>query len=238
MIVDRTVFGILFRGLVGGRRALVLAVVALLPVIAAIAHTTGDVDPDVYWARLVQRLLIPVVTAFVAAVVGAGAIADEREDGTILYLASTPLRRVTIIASAVAAAWVASLLIVVPSLLVSAVIVLGGDVTPGAVGWPLFGVVVASLAYCAAGAWVAMVIRHPVVACVLYILLWEGTFATWTDSAQYFSIAAYARAISLEGIPEVIAAEVGAATGALVLAALIVVAVTAAGRRLSRTELP
>ncbi len=92
VIVDRTVFGILFRGLVGGRRALVLAVVALLPVIAAIAHTTGDVDPDVYWARLVQRLLIPVVTAFVAAVVGAGAIADEREDGTILYLASTPLR--------------------------------------------------------------------------------------------------------------------------------------------------
>lgn len=238
MIVDRTVFGLILRSLIGGRRVLVLGVVALLPVVAAIARVAGDVDPDIYWARLVQRLLIPVVVAFVAAVLGAAAVADEREDGTILYLASTPLRRVTIIASAVAAAWAASLVIVVPSLLASAFITLGGDATAGAVAWPLVAVVLAALAYCAAGAWVAMVIRHPVVTCVLYILLWEGTFATWTDSAQYFSIAAYARAIALEGIPVVIAAEVGALAGAIALAALMVVATAAAGRRLARTELP
>ena len=40
---------------------------------------------------MLQRLVIPTITAFIAVVIGASAIGDEREDGTILYLASTPL---------------------------------------------------------------------------------------------------------------------------------------------------
>ena len=49
-----------------------------------------------------QRLLIPVVTALVALVVGASAIGDEREDGTILYLAATPLPRLGIVVAKIA----------------------------------------------------------------------------------------------------------------------------------------
>ena len=47
---------------------------------------SGEVAAEIFWARLVNRLILPTVTAFIAVVIGASAIADEREDGTILYL--------------------------------------------------------------------------------------------------------------------------------------------------------
>lgn len=238
MIVDRTVLALMIRGVIAGRRTLVLALVGLLPVIAAVATTASEVDPETAWARLVQRLIIPVIVAFVCVVIGAGTIADQREDGTILYLAATPLPRIALAVSAVVAAWAASLAIVLPSFVVSYAVALRGDLDPGALAWPLLGVLAASLAYCALGALAAMVMRQPVVAAVLYILLWEGTFATWTRSAEYLSVAAYARAIAVRGIERVSAPEVGAALGAVVLAAAAVLATAAVARRLTRTELP
>ena len=57
-----------------------------------------------------------------------------------------------------------------------------------------------ALCYCAIAALLAMVTRRPVVIGVLYILLWEGTIATFAASADRFSIAAYGRAIASEGI--------------------------------------
>lgn len=238
MPINPTVFGLFIRGLVTGRRALALGTIALLPVLVAVAGTTGDVEPELFWARLVQRLLIPVVTAFVAIVIGAGALSDEREEGTILYLAATPLRRITIVASAVAAAWVTTLVIVVPATLVAGAISLRGDISAATIGWPLLAVVLAALAYCALGAWLAMVLRHPVVAGVLYILLWEGTFATWTDTAEYFSIGAYARAVAVEGVTRVNAPDIRAGVALIVLLAIGAVATAAAARRLARAELP
>jgi hypothetical protein len=92
------------------------------------------------------------VAALVALVFGVSAFGDEREDGTILYLVATPQPRLELVIAKVAGGldgppW----LLLVPSL------VLSGPAGPGArrrslrlIGWPLVGVVLASLAYCAA----------------------------------------------------------------------------------------
>lgn len=238
MIVDRTVVMLTLRGLLVGRRALALALVAALPVIAAIAGGTGDVEPLLAWARQVQGLILPVVVAFISVVISAGALSDLREDGTILYLVSTPLRRVTLAASLTTAAWLAALVIVVPSVLLAGPIALGGDLTLAAIAWPLLAALLASLAYCALGVWAAMLLRHPVVVGALYILLWEGTFATWTDTAEYFSIGAYARAVAVEGVTRVNAPDIRAGVALIVLLAIGAVATAAAARRLARAELP
>ena len=70
--------------------------------------------------------------------------------------------------------------------------------------------VLAALCYCAAAAWLAMVVRRPVVIGVLYILLWEGSIATFAASADRFSIAAYGRAIAVEGVIDVNAPDASA----------------------------
>ena len=233
------VYRLTLRSLFSGRRILALALLALVPVIAAAVFAAGgDVEPELFWARLVQRLAIPTITAFIAIVIGASAIADEREDGTILYLASTPLSRLTLVVTKIAAAWTATLVLVVPATLASGAIALGGDADASQLVWPLVGIVLAALCYCAVAAWLSMVVRRAVVIGVLYILLWEGSIATFAASADRFSIAAYGRAIAVEGVIDVNAPGVSALVAVVILGIVSALAIWAAARRMVRTELP
>src|SRR4029077_11458928 len=94
------------RSLAGRRRVVALGVLALLPAVAAVLVTSFGVvdDPDRFTARIVERMLLPVILALITVVLGASVIGEGREDGTILYIVATPLRRWRIIA----AAWLAS----------------------------------------------------------------------------------------------------------------------------------
>lgn len=233
------VFVLTLRGLVDGRRYLALAVLALTPLVAAAAYAAGgETDPRLFWARLAQRFLIPTVTAVIAIVIAASAVGDEREDGTILYLVATPLPRLGLIATQTLAAWTASMGLLAPAVLASGAIALGDRLTAGALLWPLAGVALAALAYCSAAVLLAMVTRRPVVLGILYILLWEGSIASFAASADRLSIAAYGRRIAVEGVPDVNAPDASFVTAVVVLAAVAVAGAALAGRRLSRTELP
>jgi ABC-2 type transport system permease protein len=233
------VFALTVRGLVDGRRYLALALLAAVPVIAAaVFAAAGDIDPRIFWARLAQRLIIPTVTAFIAVVIAASAVADERDDGTILYLVSTPLSRLGLIVTKILAAWTTSMALLGPSVLIAGAVALGDRVTPGMLLWPLAGVALATLAYCAAAVLLAMVSRRPVVIGVLYILLWEGSIATFAASADRLSLAAYGRAIAVEGVVDVNAPDSSATAAALILVVVTAAVAWLAARRITRTELP
>jgi ABC-2 type transport system permease protein len=237
--VSMPVLGLTLRSLLGGRKAIALGLLAALPIVAAVVFATaGHIEPVLFWARLVQRLLLPTVTAFVAVVIGASAIGDEREDGTILYLAATPLTRVSLVLTKVLASWTASMALLVPSVLIAGIVALGPDASASLLLWPLVAVALSAFCYCAVAAWLSLAIRRPVVIGVLYILLWEGSIATFAASADRFSIAAYGRAIAVEGVIDVNAPGVSAPVAVIVLAIVSAVAIWAAARRMVRTELP
>jgi ABC-2 type transport system permease protein len=237
--VSWPVYRLLIRSLLEGRRILALGLLAAVPVVAALIFAAaGELSPDVFWARLVQRLAIPTIAAFVSVVIGASALGDEREDGTILYLAATPLSRLRLVTTAVAAAWSASLAFLLPTVLLAGVLALGGDATGAELLWPLVGVALAALCYCAVSTWLSLTVRRPVVIGVLYIVLWEGSIATFAASADRFSIAAYGRALAVEGVQDVNAPDVSGVAAVLVLAIVSGIATWAAARRLSRVELP
>jgi ABC-2 type transport system permease protein len=238
-VVIAPVYRLTLRSLFDGRRTLALALLALVPVIPAIVFASaGEIDPEVFWARLVQRLIIPTVAAFVAVVIGASALGDEREDGTILYLLSTPLSRLGLVVTKVLASWTAAAVLLTPPMVVAGLIALRGGATPGRILWPLAGMLAATLCYCAVTAWLSTVTRRPVVLGVLYILLWEGSIATFAASADRLSIAAYGRVLAVEGVVDVNAPEFSAPVAVIVLAAVTAIAIRAAARRLSRTEMP
>lgn len=234
----RTITGLLLRGMLGGRRAWALAAMGLLPVVVAVAGGFGDVADNVYWGRLLQHLLLPVVVAFVAVILGAGALSASRDDGTILYLASTPVPRSTIVAAHILAAWVASAAILVPSIVVAHAVLLGPNPAATTLLWPLLGAMLAAAGYCAAAVWVALLLRHPVVACVLYILIWEGTLSGWSDTADRFSLAAYARLMASRAVADADPPNVPMALAVVVPVAVVAVAVVGGARSLQRRELP
>jgi ABC-2 type transport system permease protein len=229
------------RALLLQKRTIMLALVCAAPMLTALVYALAkppDADELDFYSQIVQQLFVPTVAALIALVFGVSAFGDEREDGTILYLVATPQPRIQLVVAKVAAAWIATLVLVVPSLVVTAVLSLGGRLTAGRVGWPLLGVVLASLAYCSAAAWLSLRTRRPVIVGILYILLWEGSIATFAASAAKLSISAYGRAFVAHALPQAARPVTGIIPSAMVLGAVIAVAGWAAARELVRSELP
>jgi len=239
-VID-AVYGLTLRSLLLQKRTIVLVVVALTPVLMALAYalarSPGDHDHSFY-SDLVQQLFVPTVAALVSLVFGVSAFGDEREDGTILYLVATPQPRLELVIAKVAAAWTASLVLLVPSLVLSGLLGLGSSASLRLIGWPLLGVVLASLAYCAASSWLSLKTRRPVVIGVIYILLWEGSVATYAASAAKLSISAYGSAFVAHALPQSAPPVAGLVPSAVVLVAVVVLAAWGAARSLGRTELP
>ncbi len=235
------IYRLTLRAMLVQKRTLMLVAVALAPVITslvfALARSPQDGVRDFY-STIVQQLFVPTVAALIALVFGVSAFGDEREDGTILYLVATPQPRVELVIAKVAAAWTATLALVVPSLVLSGVLALGGQASVRLIGWPLLGVLLSTLAYCAASAWLSLMTRRPVVIGIIYILLWEGSIATFAASAAKLSISAYGRAFVGHVLPHASPPVAGTAVATLVLVAVTAVATWAAARALGRVELP
>ncbi len=199
------VYRLTLRALLLQRRTIMLAVVVLAPVATSLIYALarpGGSDTVDFYSGIVQKLFVPAVAALVALVFGVSAFGDEREDGTILYLVATPQPRLELVVAKVAAAWTASLALLVPSLVLSGLLGLGSAASLRLIGWPLLGVVLASLAYCAASSWLSLKTRRPVVIGVIYILLWEGSVATYAASAAKLSISAYGSAFVAHALPQ------------------------------------
>jgi ABC-2 type transport system permease protein len=229
------------RALLLQKRTIVLVAVAALPLVMAfvfaLAHPSGANHHDFY-SGLVQQLFVPTVASLVSLVFGVSAFGDEREDGTILYLVATPQPRIELAAAKTLAAWLAAMILLVPSLILSGLLALGPQATVSLIGWPLVGVAAASLAYCAAASLLSLYTRRPVIIGVLYILLWESSIATFAASAKKLSISAYGRAFVAHVLPQSSPAVTGMGVAAIVLAVVICVSLWATARGLSHRELP
>jgi ABC-2 type transport system permease protein len=235
------IYRLTLRALLVQKRTLMLALVALAPVVTALIFALARGPQDSvrdFYSAIVQQLFVPTVASLIALVFGVSAFGDEREDGTILYLVATPQPRVELVIAKVAAAWTATLALVVPSLVLSGVLALGGQAGVRLIGWPLLGVMLSTLAYCAASAWLSLMTRRPVVIGVIYILLWEGSIATFAASAAKLSISAYGRAFVAHALPQAATPVAGTVASTVVLAIVVAVAIMAATRRLVTAELP
>ena len=232
--------GLFARSLAGRRRILALLALALMPGIVAVLVTGLDLvdDPDRLTARLVERLLLPIILALCTVVLGASAIGDGRDDGTILYIVATPLPRWRI----AAAAWLATTGLAVCLLLPSALAV---TIVPGAVGVrgvvsTLIALVLAAAAYAALALLLSLTIRHGILAGILYVLLWEGSIGNFAASASRFSIAAYAKVIASKGfddVPPLNVPSVSEGSAVVLLLVGTVLLMAAATRALKRVDL-
>ena len=236
-----TVFALTVRALLLRRRSLALLLaVATVPFFVALNTLRGDLTPDVQ-AIIVGRLLISTVTPLVALVLAVTAIGDERESGTIVYLATSRLSRLRVAGEKSLAAVVCALALLSPALL--SVVYLGLHLD---IGWDntlrgLAGTALVAAVYAAVFVAVGLLLRRALIAGIIYILVWEGAIATVAPSAERVSLTAWGRAISdggLYGLQEGLVPTLSATSGAIVLIAATAVAVVLAGWRLGRMDLP
>lgn len=238
-----TPVAIAMRALLGARRTWVLGVLSVLA--GGIALVIRFRAEEFRWldryAEVTESLTVPTVVAFVALVLGASVVGDEREDWTILYLAATPVPRIRLVAAWVLSAWAMAMLLLVPAGAGAAFLGLSGGMGARGLFWLVMALGLASLAYAALGVLLALLVRRAIILGLLYIVLWEATIATFADSADKLSLGAYGRRLVAAGVPDADTFRVppvGAATAVIVLLAVAAAGIWLGGRRLGRMELP
>lgn len=236
-----TITRLTIRALLLRRRSLALLLPVLsVPLFAGIAILNGETSPDSQ-AIIVGRLLITTVAPLVALVLAVTAIGDERESGTIVYLATARVSRLRVIAEKTVAAAACAAILLIPALL--AIVVLGDHLGVGteSILRGVAGTLLVSTAYAAVFVAVGLLLKRALVAGIIYILVWEGAIATVAPSAERFSMTAWGRSISDGGLYTLSAdlrPTLDPTTGAIGLLAVIVLAVLLGAWRFGRMDLP
>ncbi|HEX6510721.1 MAG TPA: ABC transporter permease subunit, partial [Chloroflexota bacterium] len=212
-----------------GLPALILILVTLAIKVSHPANTTWPSD-------ILGQLGFTVVLPLTALIIGTSVLGAEIDDGSIVHLLATPVRRSSVIFTKyVVAVGLTMLLVAVPEF-VAGLIATGGA-TKLAVG--LFvGALAGSVIYNALFIMFSAVTTRAMAAGLLYVLIWEGLLSNLVGGAKVLSIGHYslgiANAIAHDGALQ---AGLGLPT-AVIMGGIVTVATLAlASQRLARFAL-
>jgi ABC-2 type transport system permease protein len=172
-------------------RLLALASLGAVALVVAFAVDAGEpVAPAQAGADFVNGLGLSLLVPIAALVFGSAAFGDLIEDQAMVYLWLRPIRPHL----PVLAAWLASLSVTLPLVLVplvAAATVIDPGVALGAASSITLGVVVYTAIFTALG----LRIQRALVWGLAYILIWEGFVAQAGKSASRVAVRAYTRSV-------------------------------------------
>lgn len=206
------------RALLGRRRTLLMLLLALIPVLVGLlvrANVSGISEVGTTLDGLVVRIILPLV----ALVFGTAALGAELEDGSGVHLLTKPIGRTTIVLAKVAVAGTLTAALVVPSTVVTALLLTRsyedgfGNATSLAIG-----VLAGSYLYAAIFAALGVITSRGLILGLGYALIWEGLLAGLLPGTQVFSVREYVRGIVHVVAPGTIDSLVG--SGAVLYAAI------------------
>ena len=236
------IVGVTFRSLLSRRRSLLVLLFVLTPIALALFVRAVGVkeDPNAIATVFLDTFVVVVVLPLVALLFGTAALGSEIDDGTIVYLLAKPIPRWEILAAKLLVAEVATLVLVVPSTLVTAVVLLGGiagaDIS---LAWAYtVGVAVGAVVYVAIFVAMSVVTSRALVLGLGYILIWEGFLAGLFAGTKNLSVREYtlsiAQAVAGRDVAE--AAPIAVAVAVPMAIVVTVLAVVIAIRRLGSFE--
>jgi ABC-2 type transport system permease protein len=237
-----TIVGVTLRSLLSRRRSLLVLLFVLVPIALALFVRMVGVseDPNAIAAAALDTFVIRVVLPLVALLFGTATLGSEIDDGTIVYLLAKPIPRWEILTAKLLVAEVATLALVVPSTLITGIILLagvpGGDMT---LAWAYtVGVAVGAVVYVAIFVAMSVVTSRALVLGLGYILIWEGFLASLFAGTKNLSVREYALSITqaIAGRDVSDAAPIAVAVAVPMSIVVTVVAVFIAIRRLRSFE--
>jgi ABC-2 type transport system permease protein len=188
-----TVAAITARATLGRRRAILFAVPAVtliaLTLILRASHPAGAQWPDTVLGDFGFSVLLP----FTALIIGTGVLGAEIDDGSVIHLLATPVRRADVIVTKFAvAAGLTVLFAAVPELI-------AGELAPnsGKLAWALFvGALVGSVVYSAVFLLASVVTTRAIAFGLLYVAIWEGLLSNLVGGVRILSIAHYSLGVA------------------------------------------
>ncbi len=232
--MNLTLSRLALRALVGQRRGLVLVALPLLLVVLAALVRTLTGEP--VSARLILvEVGLAVVVPLVALLAANGVLGPEIDDGSVVYLLSTPVSRYTVAASKWATA--AGVAVVLSSGGLAATALAGGVSTRWVLASAVAGAVGAVL-YTALFTLLSAATRHGMIAGLVYALILERALGTLLTGIRHVSVQSITQRLT-ESVADVELPVSDLTLTYAVVAALVVLVggVGAAGWRLQRFQL-
>ena len=238
--VELTLARLAFRQFLGSRRALLLGVLALLPVLVVLLvgmENSGGKEALEDFTGIYRLLTVGVLLPIVALVLGTGVFGAEVDDGTITYVLGKPVPRWRIVVTRIVAAGLATALVLVPSTLATAAVGLRGADAPGALAASAVAVAIGGFLYCALFVALSLSPRRARVAGLVYVGLWEGSLSNTFGGSRALSIRQYTLSFAermADGVS--FGGRLDAGVAVAMAAAVAVLATAHAIRRLRRFE--
>lgn len=234
------IFRLTMRQLLFRKSTLLLAGLALLPVLLALIFSLDSTaeSPERWTARTLYRdLVVAIVLPLTALLIATSALGDEFEDGTAVYLLTKPIPRWQVLAPKLLAAWLITSFLLVMSAVASGFVAIGGgsSLIPGFAA----AIVVGSLAYCCVFVLLSVSTSRALIAGLVYVFVWEGAITAIFDGARYLSIRHYTMGLGgyLSDVSTfVYNPTVGGLTAAIMFAIVITTSILLANRKLERHE--
>ena len=230
-----TVASITIRATLGRRRAILFAIPAVILIVLTLvlraSRPAGAPWPDVVLGDFGFSVLLP----FTALIIGTGVLGAEIDDGSVVHLLATPVRRADVIVTKFAvAAGLTALFAAVPELI-------AGLLAPhaGKLALALFaGALVGSVAYSALFVLASVLTTRAIAFGLLYVAIWEGLLSNLVGGVRILSIAHYALGVANAIYPDQnLRAGLGLATSVILAIVVTVGGLFLATRRLKTFSL-
>ena len=222
----RVIAGITLRATLGRKRALLFGITPLVLIGVTVALQLAHPEHANWPAAILGLFGFTVVLPLTALLIGTSVLGAEIDDGSIIHLLATPVRRPLVIAAKYAVAAVLTMIFAgLPELLAGLV-----AVPPRQATGLFVGVLAGSLMYNAVFLMISVLTTRAIAFGLLYALIWEGLLGNLVPGARLLSVGQYSLGIanSIAHDPSLNAAlslPTAVILGAIVTAAALVVAV-------------
>ncbi|HTS95641.1 MAG TPA: ABC transporter permease subunit [Streptosporangiaceae bacterium] len=227
---------ITLRAVFGRKRALLFAVPPLILILITVVLKAAR-PPGTPWpGRILGDFGFSVVLSLTALIIGTSVLGAEIDEGSIVHLLATPVRRSSVIVTKFVIGAVLTMAFVAVPELVAGLIATGGF-TRLAVG--LFvGALAGSVVYNAVFVMLSVLTTRAIAVGLLYVLIWEVVLGNFVSGARLLSVEQYALGVA-NSIAHYGALNAGLTlTTALIMGVIVtVVTLVFATRRLSEFSL-
>jgi ABC-2 type transport system permease protein len=215
-IFNGTVASITLRAALGRKRAFLLAIPPVILVLVTIALKASRPAGAPWPGRILGDFGFTVVLPLTALVIGTSVLGAEIDDGSIIHLLATPVRRPAVIVTKFVVATVLTVIFVAVPELIAGLIAAHGDSLSGGqlvttdgggrlivvggnghLALGLFvGAVAGSVFYSALFVMISVVTTRAIAVGLLYVLIWEALLGNFVGGARELSIGQYSLGVA------------------------------------------
>jgi ABC-2 type transport system permease protein len=235
-LLSSVVVSITSRAIVGRKRVFLLAAAPLVLILVTVALKLAHPSATSWPSNLLGSFAFSAVLPLTALIIGTSVFGAEVDDGSVIHLLATPVRRSAVIVSKfVVAAALTMLFVAVPELIAG--LIATGHLGSFALG--LFaGALAGSVIYNAVFVLISVLTTRAVAVGLLYVVIWEGLLGNFVSGARELSVGQYSLGIA-NSIAHDSDLNAGLSPGTAIIAGAIVtvVALAVASNRLSSFSL-